>query len=119
MSESKNSDSRALAEDRQFTRTEVRNIYRALLVAAQIEETFDQSVHVFRAAKYRKLMTKICSMWANQRQDDRAHAIREAKIDAAFTEMGNDEEYQATAARLVEEFSHSDWDALRDGEEVR
>ncbi len=43
-------------------------------------------------------------------------AQRRAKIDAAFAEMANDEEYKAEALRIVEEFAEADWEAFQIGE---
>jgi hypothetical protein len=39
------------------------------------------------------------------------------QIDAAFAGMAEDANYQKEAALLSEEFDHSDWDALRLGED--
>jgi len=39
------------------------------------------------------------------------------QIDAAFAGMASDARYKKNANRLLEEFEHSDWEALRLGEE--
>lgn len=39
------------------------------------------------------------------------------EIDAAFSKMAEDADYQKEATLLVEEFQHSDWEALRIEEE--
>jgi hypothetical protein len=39
------------------------------------------------------------------------------QIDAAYAGMSEDADYQKEAKLLVEEFEHSDWEALRLGEE--
>jgi len=39
------------------------------------------------------------------------------QIDAAFSRMAKDADYQKEAALLAEEFEHSDWEALRIEEE--
>ena len=39
------------------------------------------------------------------------------QIDAAFAGMAEDADYQKEAKLLLEEFEHSDWEALRLGEE--
>src|SRR5947207_1722186 len=39
------------------------------------------------------------------------------QIDAAFAGMAEDADYQKEAQLLAEEFEHSDWEALRLGEE--
>ena len=39
------------------------------------------------------------------------------KIDAAYAGMSEDADYQKEAKLLAEEFEHSDWEALRLGEE--
>jgi hypothetical protein len=39
------------------------------------------------------------------------------QIDAAFAGMAKDADYQKDAKLLAEEFEHSDWEALRLGEE--
>jgi metal-responsive CopG/Arc/MetJ family transcriptional regulator len=44
-------------------------------------------------------------------------AIERAEIDAAFAAMGDDDEYQAEALRIVEEFARADREALRMAEE--
>jgi hypothetical protein len=40
------------------------------------------------------------------------------QIDAAFAAMAEDADYQKEASLLAEEFSYSDWEALRIGEET-
>ncbi len=40
------------------------------------------------------------------------------QIDAAFAAMAEDAEYQKEASLLAEEFAHSDWEALKIGEEA-
>jgi hypothetical protein len=42
---------------------------------------------------------------------------RRKQIDAAFAGMAEDADYQKQAKLLVEEFEHSDWEALRIEEE--
>jgi hypothetical protein len=39
------------------------------------------------------------------------------QIDAAFAGMASDAGYKRNANRLLEEFEHSDWEAMRLGEE--
>ena len=43
--------------------------------------------------------------------------LRRRQIDAAFAGMAEDAEYQKEANLLTEEFEHSDWEALRIGED--
>jgi metal-responsive CopG/Arc/MetJ family transcriptional regulator len=44
-------------------------------------------------------------------------AIERAEIDADFALMADDDEYQAEATRIVEEFAVADWEVLRLAEE--
>ena len=40
------------------------------------------------------------------------------EIDAAFAAMAEDADYQKEASLLAEEFAQSDWEALKEGEQV-
>lgn len=46
-------------------------------------------------------------------------AAHTAGIDAAFAAMADDDDYQAEARALVEEFATADWEALQLGESRR
>jgi metal-responsive CopG/Arc/MetJ family transcriptional regulator len=43
-------------------------------------------------------------------------ALKRAKIDAAFTKMAQDRDYQEEAQGIVKEFAVSDWEAFQQGE---
>lgn len=45
--------------------------------------------------------------------EEKLHRLSEEKIDAAFAQMAEDDEYQQSSAELAREFEKSDWDALR------
>jgi metal-responsive CopG/Arc/MetJ family transcriptional regulator len=60
---------------------------------------------------------------ANSRNEFVARALRRelaaqkrAEIDAAFTKMADDEEYQAESLAIEREFAKSDWEAFQIGE---
>lgn len=44
---------------------------------------------------------------------ERLCRLREARLDAEFARMRNDERYQEHAKRVASEFERSDWDALK------
>ena len=46
-------------------------------------------------------------------------ALERAEIDAAFAEMGRDRNYQEEAQRIANEFAGSDWEAFRQGKDLR
>ena len=46
-------------------------------------------------------------------------AQRRATVDAAFSRMADDPEYQAEALRVAEEYAAADWEAIRIAERGR
>jgi hypothetical protein len=51
--------------------------------------------------------------------DEKLKKLRRQQIDAEFSEMRNDAQYQRESSAIVEEFAASDWEALRSREKRR
>src|ERR1700685_1746592 len=51
--------------------------------------------------------------------EEKVRKLTEAEIDAAFAKMADDQDYQNSSIALTEEFSRSDWEALKAGDAVK
>ena len=45
--------------------------------------------------------------------EEKVHRLTEAEIDAAFSQMAGDADYQRSAVAMATEFEKSDWEALQ------
>jgi hypothetical protein len=50
--------------------------------------------------------------------EEKVRRLQEAEVDAAFSEMARDPDYQRSSVALSQEFERSDWEALQSTDPV-
>ena len=45
--------------------------------------------------------------------EEKVRRLTEAKIDSAFAQMANDEDYKRASIAMVDEFAQSDWEVFK------